>query len=130
MYNAVTQRISVTVFPVYIDERSDPDRSHYFWAYRVTIVNDGDVTVQLLTRHWHIVDANGKTEEVRGAGVVGEQPVLQPGDSFEYTSGCPLRTPSGFMRGVYHMRTEDGDAIEVEIPGFALDLPDANPALN
>ena len=130
MYNAETHDIRVTVVPVYIDERSAPDEGQYFWAYRVTIENLGDDTVQLVSRYWHIVDASGHVEEVRGPGVVGEQPVLGPGDSFEYTSGCPLATPSGFMRGAYTMTDESGDDFDVTIPAFPLDLPDANPVLN
>ena len=130
MYNAETRAIRVTVMPVYVDERSSPEEGQYFWAYRVTIENLGEATVQLVSRYWHIVDASGKVEEVRGPGVVGEQPVLGPGDSFEYTSGCPLTTSSGFMRGSYEMTDEAGDKFEVTIPAFPLDLPDARPVLN
>ncbi len=130
MFEAITHSIKVTVLPVYIDERSDPTNNTYFWAYQVTIVNEGRVSVQLLSRHWHIVDANGKVEEVRGAGVVGEQPIIQPGDSFEYTSGCPLKTSSGFMSGSYTMVDEDGHQLTVTIPAFALDIPGESPSLN
>ena len=130
MYREETRQISVSVLPVYIDERSSPEEDRYFWAYQVTIENHGDTTVQLLSRYWHIVDANGEVEEVRGPGVVGEQPLLRPGDSFEYTSGCPLTTPSGFMRGSYTMTDEDGNRFDVAIPAFPLDLPDAGAVLN
>ncbi|MCG6857492.1 MAG: Co2+/Mg2+ efflux protein ApaG [Salaquimonas sp.] len=130
MYRQETRQISVSVLPVYIDERSSPQESRYFWAYQVTIENRGDTSVQLLSRYWHIVDANGEIEEVRGPGVVGEQPVLGPGDCFEYTSGCPLTTPSGFMRGSYTMADEDGNRFDVAIPAFSLDLPDASTVLN
>jgi ApaG protein len=130
MYHETTHGIRVTVMPVYIDERSSPKENKFFWAYRVVIANEGRVTVQLLSRHWHITDANGHTEQVRGRGVVGEQPILRPGETFEYTSGCPLTTPSGFMRGTYTMVDEAGDRFEIAIPAFALDLPDAKPVLN
>ncbi|MCB1463348.1 MAG: Co2+/Mg2+ efflux protein ApaG [Nitratireductor sp.] len=130
MYREETRQISVSVLPVYIDERSSPEEDRYFWAYQVTIENHGDTTVQLLSRYWHIVDANGEVEEVRGPGVVGEQPLLRPGDSFEYTSGCPLTTPSGFMRGSYTMTDENGNRFDVAIPAFSLDLPDALTVLN
>lgn len=130
MYHAETRRIRVKVMPVFVDERSAPDEGRYFWAYRVTIENHGETTVQLVSRYWHIVDASGRVEEVRGPGVVGEQPVLGPGDSFEYTSGCPLTTPSGFMHGTYTMTDERGERFEVAIPAFPLDLPDADPVFN
>ena len=130
MYREQTRQISVNVMPVFIDERSAPEENRYFWAYRVVIENNGEKTVQIISRYWYIVDANGAIEEVRGPGVVGEQPVLRPGDSYEYTSGCPLTTPSGFMRGTYTMTDEFGEEFEVVIPAFALDLPDANVVLN
>jgi len=116
--------------PVYIDERSAPEEGRYFWAYRITIENDGEPTVQLISRYWHVVDGNGRVEEVRGAGVVGEQPVLRTGERFEYTSGCPLGTQSGFMRGSYQMVDDRGERFEVEIPAFPLDLPDAANTIN
>jgi len=130
MYRAVTHDIRVTVEPRYLADRSDPEASRFFWAYQVTIENLGRRTVQLLARHWVITDAEGRVEEVRGAGVVGEQPILEPGQSFTYTSGCPLSTPSGFMRGAYRMVSEDGASFEVDIPAFALDRPDAKRVLN
>lgn len=130
MYHETTQAISVSVMPVYIDERSDPENGQYFWAYRVQITNQGDSAVQLISRYWHITDANGRVEEVSGPGVVGEQPVIRGGDSFEYTSGCPLSTPSGIMTGHYVMQRADGTSFRVTIPAFSLDLPDARPIVN
>ncbi len=130
MYHATTHSITVSVMPVYIDERSDPDENRFFWAYRVLIENGSDKTVQLTHRYWSITDANGHVEEVRGPGVVGEQPILQPGDRHEYTSGCPLTTPSGIMVGHYTMRDEAGSEFEVDIPAFSLDLPGIEPTFN
>jgi ApaG protein len=123
MYSAVTHGIRVSVEPHFLEEQSDPARDRYVWAYRVEIENGGEVTVQLLARHWLITDGNGQLEEVRGLGVVGEQPVLQPGERYSYTSGCPLTTPSGIMRGSYQMAAADGSLLMVEIPAFSLDLP-------
>lgn len=121
MYRAVTRNIEVTVTPRYLADRSSPGESYFFWAYTIDIANRGGETVQLKTRHWRITDANGKLQEVRGAGVVGEEPVLQPGKSFEYTSGVPLTTPSGFMAGSYGMITDAGEPFDIEIPAFSLD---------
>ncbi|WP_428700330.1 Co2+/Mg2+ efflux protein ApaG [Stappia sp.] len=123
MYRAVTHDIQVTVEPQYLAEESDPADGRYFWAYNVDIVNLGMDTVRLRARHWRIVDAVGHLEEVRGLGVVGEQPVLAPGERFEYTSGCPLRTSSGMMAGSYQMETTDGERFDVDIPAFSLDIP-------
>lgn len=123
-YSAVTQGIRVTVEPHFLDDRSRPEEHEFFWAYTVTIANEGQATVQLLKRTWQITDASGRTQRVHGAGVVGEQPVLSPGESFEYTSGTPLSTPSGIMRGQYHMvEPASGAAFDVEIPAFSLDSP-------
>lgn len=130
MYKAVTHNISVTVRPEYLDDRSQPERSQYFWAYTVEIVNLGPMEAQLLERHWNITDANGKQEEVRGPGVVGEQPKLGPGERFEYTSGCPLTTPSGIMAGTYQFISQTGELFDVEIPAFSLDSPHARRVLN
>jgi ApaG protein len=130
MYEAITRAIRIRVVPEYVDDRSSPERGRYFWAYTIEIVNEGEETVQLLSRHWLITDALGRTEEVRGPGVVGEQPVLEPGESFTYTSGCPLTTPSGIMSGSYQMETSDGEVFEVEIPAFSLDSPDTPRSLN
>ena len=130
MYKAVTRDIAVTVSPRFMADRSSSDDSRYFWAYTVEIRNRGNTTVQLKTRHWIITDGVGKTEEVRGAGVVGEEPVLAPGATFEYTSGVPLPTPSGFMTGTYGMVTMDGERFEIEIPPFSLDNPDVTRTIN
>ncbi|MCO6417636.1 Co2+/Mg2+ efflux protein ApaG [Siccirubricoccus sp. KC 17139] len=123
-YSAVTRDIRVTIRTFFLADQSEPERSHYVWAYRVTIANEGRQTVQLLKRTWLITDAQGRTQRVHGDGVVGEQPVLEPGESFEYTSGTPLSTPSGFMRGLYHMiDSGSGEPFDVTIPSFSLDSP-------
>ena len=122
-YTANTREIAVSVEPTYLEERSSPENSQYFWAYRVRIENQGPQTVQLLSRHWMISNARGELTEVKGPGVVGEQPILQPGESFEYTSGAPLDTPSGMMGGAYQMETESGEHFDIEIPTFSLVLP-------
>jgi ApaG protein len=123
MYRAVTQGIQVTVTPTFLDDRSSVEDARFFWAYKIEIVNKGETTVQLMTRHWRITDAHGKLQEVRGPGVVGEQPVLRPGERFEYTSGVPLTTPTGMMVGTFHMETDAGEAFDVEVPAFSLDSP-------
>tara|TARA_R110002072_G_scaffold132608_3_gene272740 strand:- start:1414 stop:1806 length:393 start_codon:yes stop_codon:yes gene_type:complete len=123
MYTAVTREIRVQVEPIYLDDQSEPDDAQYVWAYRVQIENEGTETVQLLTRYWHITDGMGRVQEVRGAGVVGEQPVLNPGESYEYTSGTPLPTPSGIMKGSYQMSTPSGEKFDIEVPAFSLDCP-------
>jgi ApaG protein len=123
MYTSTTSDVTVSVEPVYLDSESAPDKNLYVWAYKVRIKNEGAETVQLKTRHWKIIDSYGRTQEVHGPGVVGEQPVLKPGDSFEYTSGTPLPTPSGFMAGSYSMETPGGRLFDVEIPTFSLDAP-------
>ena len=120
---AVTNNIRVEVESRYAPERSQPFESEWLFTYTVRITNEGGDTVQLLSRHWIITDATGHTEEVKGPGVVGEQPVLSPGESFEYTSFCPLKTSTGTMRGTYQMVTEDGDHFDVEIAPFALHEP-------
>lgn len=123
MYTETTRGITVTVQPVYLDDQSSPAEGHYVWAYRVRIVNNGDATVQLRRRHWKITDALGRMQEVQGDGVVGEQPVLQPGQSYEYTSGTPLPTPSGIMMGTYQMESDGGETFDIRIPAFSLDSP-------
>ena len=123
MYSATTRDIEVRVRPFYLEERSDPAERRYVWGYRITIENRSDEAVQLLSRYWRITDGDGRVEEVRGPGVVGEQPELDPGDSFQYTSGCPLTTPSGIMVGRYTMRNAHGDLFDVAVPAFSLDLP-------
>jgi ApaG protein len=130
MYVAMTRNIEVAVTPRFLPERSSPEQGHYFWAYTIEITNKGQETVQLKTRHWRITDALGRVQEVRGAGVVGEQPRLAPGESFEYTSGVPLPTPSGFMIGSYSMVTDTGERFDIAIPAFSLDSPEARRTIN
>ena len=130
MYEAQTRGILVRVTPHYLEQRSDPQSGRYFWAYTVEIENRSTDTIQLLTRYWHIADAHGNVEEVRGPGVVGETPVIRAGDSYAYTSGCPLPTPSGIMSGHYGMTTPSGETFDIEIPAFSLDCPDLQRTLN
>ena len=125
MSDTTTRGVRVEVRTAYVPERSSPAESQYFFAYRIRISNLGDETVQLLSRHWIISDGEGNTEHVRGPGVVGEQPVLEPGEAFEYTSFCPLRTPLGSMQGTYQMVTAGGSAFEAEIAPFSLAVPTA-----
>jgi ApaG protein len=120
---AITRGIEVRVESRYVPEQSDPDRGGWLFAYTVRIANKGEETVQLISRHWIITDGNGNVEEVRGPGVVGAQPVLRPGESFEYTSACPLRTDFGTMHGTYQMLTEDGEYFDAEISAFSLSTP-------
>ena len=120
----------MSVEPTYLEARSSPDSSEYVWAYRVVIENQGLETVQLLSRHWMITNARGELTEVKGPGVVGEQPVLKPGERFEYTSGAPLNTPSGMMGGAYQMESESGERFDIEIPTFSLDRPNPGAFLN
>lgn len=129
-YEAVTGAILVRVRPEFLPDQSDPDEPRYTWAYTVDIENHGAETVQLISRRWIITDAMNRIETVEGPGVVGEQPVLRPGECVRYTSGCPLPTPSGEMRGAYQMVTQAGTAFEVEIPAFSLHLPEAVSRLN
>jgi ApaG protein len=130
MYSETTNSILVTVKPSYLEDQSSPREHRYVWAYHVRIENKGVVTVQLRRRHWRITDSLGRTQEVHGDGVVGEQPVLHPGESFEYTSGTPLTTPSGIMVGTYYMETEAGDEMKIAIPAFSLDSPHQSNRLN
>ena len=130
MYSETTRQIRVTVKPIYLEEQSEPDQRHYVWAYQVRIDNLGGETVQLKSRVWSITDGAGRTQEVRGAGVIGEQPVLGPGQSFEYTSGTPLKTPSGFMSGRYQMQTVAGEMFDIAVPAFSLDNPHERVKLN
>lgn len=122
-YTATTRQIRVTVEPAWLEEQSNPRENRFVWAYRVQIRNLGAETVQLRTRHWMITDARGHVEHVRGPGVVGKQPRLEPGQAFEYTSGAPLTTPTGFMGGTYRMMTSGGESFDIEIPTFSLDSP-------
>jgi ApaG protein len=130
LYSATTRSIEVQVEPFYLEDRSDPSEGHYVWGYRVTIDNQSDLQVQLLSRYWRITDGTGRVEEVRGEGVVGEQPELNPGDSYQYTSGCPLATPSGIMVGRYTMHDGNGETFDIDIPAFSLDLPDERRTVN
>jgi ApaG protein len=130
MYEAITRGIRVTVVPEFQSDRSEPDEGRWFWSYTVEITNTGDEPVRLRARHWRIVDSRGQTQEVSGPGVVGEQPLIEPGESFEYTSGCPLATASGFMLGSYRMQGADGEFFDVDIPAFSLDVPQTVRVLN
>ncbi len=130
MYSATTRSIKISVEPQFLEDQSSPADDHFVWAYRVRIENHGTETVQLRQRHWRITDGLGRVQEVRGPGVVGEQPVLAPGQSFEYTSGTPLNTPSGIMVGTYRMETRNGEQFDVAIPAFSLDSPHQSVRLN
>jgi len=130
MYSAITRAISVTVRPQYRPDQSDPAKSQYVWAYQVRIENRGDVAVQLRSRHWKITDALGRMKEVKGPGVIGQTPRLNPGEVFEYTSGTPLTTPSGFMGGTYQIVSDTGEVFDIEIPTFSLDIPSGTRQLN
>jgi ApaG protein len=130
MYSETTRSITVTVKPFFLEDQSSPAEDHYVWAYHVRIENGSGETVQLRRRHWHITDGRGQSQEVRGPGVVGEQPILAPGQSFEYTSGTPLPTPSGIMVGSYEMETKGGESFQVRIPAFSLDSPHQPVRLN
>jgi len=129
-YRAITRGIAVSVEPAYLEANSSPESSQYLWAYRVTIENQGQETVQLLSRHWMITNARGELNEVKGPGVVGEQPILKPGESYQYTSGAPLNTPWGMMGGSYQMESESGEQFDIEIPTFSLDSPNQGALLN
>lgn len=130
-YEATTRGLLVRVRPRYLPDESDPDARRWVWAYEIEVENRGEETVQLVSRTWRITDATGKVELVQGPGVVGEQPVLAPGEAFRYTSGCPLPTPSGAMEGSYHMVAPDsGERFDIEVPAFSLDLPDAPRTVN
>ena len=122
-YECVTRGIRVSVKPAFVEDQSDPEQGHFLWSYAITIENRGGETVQLMSRYWHITDALGRAQEVHGPGVVGAQPVLEPGQSFKYASGCPLPTPSGAMSGRYQMRSASGEDFEVDIPAFLLESP-------
>ena len=128
-YAATTDGVTVRVNPSYLPDQSDPDHGRHAWSYHVRIENGSARDVQLIARHWIITDARGRVQEIEGEGVVGEQPLIEPGGSFDYVSGCPLDTPSGTMHGSYAMAT-DGDLFEVAIPLFSLDSPAARSVLN
>lgn len=126
MYTQTTENIEVTATPRFLEEESDISAQRYVWAYTIQLENHGARTVQLLNRLWRITDAAGRTREVRGPGVVGERPVLKPGEKFRYTSGVPLSTPSGIMMGEYEMIRDDGAKLNVTVPAFSLDSPFGN----
>lgn len=130
MYRTITRNIQVTVEPRYVPEHSTPEDGRWYWSYAVEIVNLGEETVQLRSRHWIITDGLGRVQEVRGPGVVGEEPVIGPGDSYSYVSGCPLTTPSGIMVGSYRMQGTGGEVFDAAIPAFSLDLPEPRRTLN
>lgn len=129
-YSATTEGIEVSVEPFYMDDESSPENGEFIWAYMVEIHNGGTEPVQLKTRYWQIRDGLGRLEEVRGDGVVGEQPVIEPGETYEYSSHCRLSTDNGIMAGSYFMERSEGTSFEVVIPAFSLDLPDAIHSLN
>jgi ApaG protein len=131
VYSAITHGIEVQVRTYYLEDQSEPDEGHFVWAYKVTVANGSRDTVQLMHRTWLITNARGRVQRVHGPGVLGEQPVLEPGEAFEYTSGTPLDTASGFMAGTYHMvRPASGETFDVDIPAFSLDSPHANTKLH
>jgi ApaG protein len=130
MYIAITRDIQVTALPDFLPDQSDPERGRFVWSYTIEIANLSGSRVQLVSRHWIIIDAYGRREEVRGPGVVGETPVLEPGETYRYASGCPLGAPSGLMQGSYCMVTDAGETFDVEIPAFSLDSPFSKPTLN
>ena len=123
-------KVTVLVEPTYLEDHSDPFEDSYLWAYKVRIRNNGNEKIKLISRHWKIFDSNGNLREVKGKGVVGEQPTIEPGDEFEYTSGTPLKTSSGLMHGSYQMQDYKGRLFEVMIPPFSLDIPDQKRKLN
>jgi ApaG protein len=129
-YQAVTRGIRVSVQPQYLEDESDPDEDRYFWAYLIEIENESGETVRLRSRVWQITDETGHVEEVRGPGVVGQTPILKPGETFRYTSGCPLSTPSGMMVGSFQMTNEDGELFDVAVPAFSLDSPECKRVVN
>lgn len=124
MYTRTTRNIKVTVLPAYLGEQSLPDEGHFVWAYSVHMENLGTETVQLINRYWHITDGHGAVQEVRGPGVVGEQPTLEPGEDYRYTSGVSLKTSSGIMTGHYEMITLENEIFHIDIPAFSLDSPE------
>jgi ApaG protein len=127
---ATTRDVEVAVTSYFLRDQSEPDDNRFVWAYQIRIQNNGSDMVQLISRHWIITDGLGRVEHVRGPGVVGEQPEIDPGQSFEYSSGCPLGTPSGMMVGTYQMVNGSGTEFEIEIPAFSLDSPFADQTLN
>jgi ApaG protein len=129
-YAQTTRTVTIRVAPSFLADQSNPAAGSFVWAYHVRIENDGEVEVQLLNRHWIITDALGNVQEVNGAGVIGQQPVIAPGESYDYVSGCPLSTPSGLMRGSYEMVDANGEHFHAVIPDFSLDSPFARSSLH
>ncbi len=123
MYKKTTKAITVTVEPIFLENQSRPQEHYFVWAYHVTIQNNSSETVQIKSRYWHVLDSDGRIKEIRGPGIVGEQPTLKPGENFSYTSGTPLETPSGIMYGTYYMINNNGEDLDVDIPAFSLDSP-------
>lgn len=130
MYSKTTKGVTVTVTPYFLDDQSSPQEGHYVWAYQVNIKNSSSNTIKLKRRNWVVIDANGKIINIQGEGVVGEFPTLHPGESFEYTSGTPLKTTNGFMQGFYLMSQNNGDQLKIDIPTFSLDSPYGKKKLN
>ncbi|HEY0052458.1 MAG TPA: Co2+/Mg2+ efflux protein ApaG [Caulobacteraceae bacterium] len=130
VYEACTDDVVVRATPIYLPSHLNPEEGRWTWAYTIEIENRGVQAVQLLARHWVITDANGRVDQVVGAGVVGEQPVIAPGGAHRYTSGCPLPTPSGSMAGSFQMQWADGERFDAEIPAFSLDVPGVARTLN
>ena len=123
MYSKTTNGVTVTVTPYFLDDQSSPQESHFVWAYQVNIKNSGNSSIKLNNRNWLIIDANGKVINVQGEGVVGEFPTIEPGESFEYTSGTPLKTNNGIMQGFYLVSQDNGEKLKIDIPAFSLDSP-------
>lgn len=130
MYQEISHSVSVCATPVFVERESSDKERRYIWAYQIRIENKGTLALQLRRRYWKITDCYGKTQEIRGEGVVGEQPTLKPGDVFEYTSATPLQTPSGIMEGIYFMVDQSGREFEIKIPAFSLDSPYQNQIIN
>jgi ApaG protein len=130
IYASMTDYVKVSVLPIYLETQSNPQENQFLWAYQIRIENTGDEIIQLRTRHWEITDALGRKQTIKGGGVVGEQPVIKPGECYEYTSGTPLTTPSGIMVGKYLMEKGNGDVFFVEVPAFSLDSPYQSVTLN
>ena len=123
MYSKKTKKINITVNPYYLDDQSEPEEQHFVWAYQVNIKNSGHSSIRLNHRNWLIIDANGKVMNVQGEGVVGEFPTIEPGETFEYTSGTPLKTNNGIMQGFYLVSQDNGEKLKIDIPTFSLDSP-------
>lgn len=130
MYRSTTRNIEVVVEPFYLEEQSAPEEQRYVWGYHIGITNRSNIRVQLISRYWKITDENGLVDEVAGRGVVGEEPFIAPGSTYQYSSGCPLDAPSGIMVGSYQLKTDQGDIFDVAIPAFSLDLPETDRIIN